>query len=46
MARKERNIIVNIIENKNIKTNVLIEFFAKKFNEKNINNNQYQNNNN
>ena len=34
--RKERNITIKIIENKRINTNRLIEFFARKYNEKNI----------
>ena len=34
--RKERNITIKVINNKIINTNRLIEFFAKKYSEKNI----------
>lgn len=37
MARKEREIIIKVIENKKIYDKLLIEFFAKKYDEKNIN---------
>lgn len=36
MARKEREITIKIIENKQIYDKILIEFFAKKYNEKSI----------
>lgn len=36
-TRKERYIIINVIENKKIKTNRLVEFFARKYSEKDIN---------
>lgn len=32
--RKERDIIINVIENKKINTNRLAEFFARKYSEK------------
>lgn len=38
MARKERHITVKVIENKNIYDKLLTEFFAKKYDEKYINN--------
>ena len=34
--RKEREIIIKVIENKKINTNRLVEFFAKKYSEKDI----------
>lgn len=34
MVRKDRNITINVIENKKINTNRLIEFFARKYSEK------------
>ena len=37
MARKERSITIKVIENKNLYDKLLIEFFAKKYNEKDIN---------
>ena len=37
MARKERSITIEVIENKRIYDKVLIEFFAKKYSEKYIN---------
>lgn len=36
MARKEREIIIKIIENKKVYNKMLIEFFAKKYSEKDI----------
>ena len=36
-TRKERDIIIKVIENKGINTNRLIEFFARKYSEKDIN---------
>lgn len=39
MARKERSIIVNVIENKKVYDKLLIEFFAKKYDEKYIKDN-------
>lgn len=34
MARKERELIVKIVENKKVYDKLLIEFFAKKYSEK------------
>ena len=34
--RKEREITIKVIENKRINTNRLVEFFARKYGEKNI----------
>lgn len=34
MVRKERKITIKVIENKNLYTKMLIDFFAKKYNEK------------
>ncbi len=34
--RKEREIIIKVIENKKINTNRLVEFFARKYSEKDI----------
>lgn len=34
MARKEREIIIKIIENKKVYDKMLIDFFAKKYDEK------------
>ena len=34
--RKERDIIINVIDNKNINMYRLAEFFARKYSEKNI----------
>lgn len=34
MVRKDRDITINVIENKRINTNRLIEFFARKYSEK------------
>ena len=39
MARKERSIIVNVIENKKVYDKLLVEFFAKKYEERYIENN-------
>lgn len=36
-TRKERDIIIKVIKNKEINTNRLIEFFARKYSEKDIN---------
>lgn len=36
MARKERNIIIKVIESKKVYNKMLIEFFAKKYSEKDI----------
>ena len=36
MARKEREIIVKVIENKKVNYNRLVEFFARKYSEKDI----------
>lgn len=36
MARKEREIIVKIIENKKVYDKMLIDFFAKKYDEKDM----------
>lgn len=36
MVRKERDIIVKVIENKKTNTNRLAKFFANKYNEKSI----------
>ncbi len=40
MEKKEREIIIKVIENKKINTNRLIEFFARKYSEKINNHNQ------
>lgn len=37
--KKERNITIKLIENKNINNHMLIEFFVKKINETGIKNN-------
>ena len=39
MTRKKRDITINVINNNKINTNRLIEFFAKKYAEKNTSNN-------
>lgn len=36
--RKEREITIKVIENKKINTNRLVEFFARKYSEKDIEN--------
>ena len=36
MTKKEREIIIKVIENKKTNTNRLAEFFARKYSEKNI----------
>ena len=36
MARKDRDITIKVIENKKINTNRLAEFFARKYNERNM----------
>lgn len=35
MIKKERNIIIEVVYNKNININRLAEFFARKYSEKN-----------
>lgn len=37
MARKERKIIIKVIENKSVYDKLFIEYLAKKYCEKNIN---------
>lgn len=34
MAKKERSVIVKVIENKNVNTHRLAEYFARKYSEK------------
>lgn len=36
MARKERKINIKVIKNKNVYDRILIEFFARKYSEKDI----------
>jgi len=38
--RKEREITIKVIESKQINTNRLVEFFARKYSEKNIKQNR------
>ena len=40
MARKEREIIIKVIENKKVYDKMLIDFIAKKYDEKDIKNNK------